>query len=724
MSRKVIPLRDERAGDARLVGRKAATLARLARAGYPVPEGLVVTVDAESGVASLVIDLLGDGPFAVRSSGVSEDEADTSWAGQYESLLDVTGIDALGDAIEHVRASGATERARSYGSVEDRIPVLIQRQVPAAFAGVAFSADPISGERGVQVVTATRGLGVAVVEGTGGTDTWRVTAGSASRTTGTDALLDRDVALEIAALAARVEQELAGGPVDIEWARTGGALWLLQARPMTALPGRVDWTPPLKGAFARNFRLGEWLGDPVTPLFESWLLTRMEDRLHEVHGQLVGVRTPRPLHVVVHGWYFYSLAFLPVSPAAILRSLPHVLPRLIRDYRRVAVMMPPVAHLGVALWEREWRDELLPRYLRTVERAEREVPSLAPEAIPPVIDELADQAGEYFASITIVAGYAWKAELPLARFYGDALRPRIGGSHLELLQGLHRPASQAHDVVSLDWYQPTLGEAGATPDDVGLDARLERLADAREAAEKRCRAALAGHPKRLARFERVLGAAQRAIPVREEQLSHFTRSWPVLRAAVLRIGEDLSARGVIGEAIDVFFLTRTEVGVARGGDMTELGKLVRERRIAWRRQRRLVPPLVLGSLPRMLETLLRSADDLLRGPVDDHDVLLRGAAASAGRATGPARVVHDTTEFARVHPGDVLVCPATTPAWTQLFARVAAIVTDTGSPSSHASIVAREYGIPAVVGTGDATARVRDGQLLTVDGAAGTVSRL
>ncbi|MDP9266233.1 MAG: PEP-utilizing enzyme [Chloroflexota bacterium] len=124
----------------------------------------------------------------------------------------------------------------------------------------------------------------------------------------------------------------------------------------------------------------------------------------------------------------------------------------------------------------------------------------------------------------------------------------------------------------------------------------------------------------------------------------------------------------------------------------------------------------------MLEGILRSADALLRAPADDLDVLLRGTAASAGRATGPARVVRDTSEFARVRPGDVLVCPATTPAWTLLFARVAAIVTDTSSPSSHASIVAREYGIPAVVGTGDATARVRDGQLLTVDGAAGTVA--
>ena len=100
---------------------------------------------------------------------------------------------------------------------------------------------------------------------------------------------------------------------------------------------------------------------------------------------------------------------------------------------------------------------------------------------------------------------------------------------------------------------------------------------------------------------------------------------------------------------------------------------------------------------------------------------LTGMPASPGRATGPARVIFGLDDFARVRPGDVLVAQVTAPAWTPLFERVVAVVTDGGSMAAHASLVAREYGIPAVVGTGDATARVHDGQIITVDGSVGVV---
>ena len=94
----------------------------------------------------------------------------------------------------------------------------------------------------------------------------------------------------------------------------------------------------------------------------------------------------------------------------------------------------------------------------------------------------------------------------------------------------------------------------------------------------------------------------------------------------------------------------------------------------------------------------------------------------AGRITGPVRLVRGPEDFERMEPGDVLVSPITTPAWTPLFAMAAAVVTDVGGPLSHSSIVAREYGIPAVLGTGIATRRLRDGMLVSVDGTRGTVT--
>jgi pyruvate,water dikinase len=100
---------------------------------------------------------------------------------------------------------------------------------------------------------------------------------------------------------------------------------------------------------------------------------------------------------------------------------------------------------------------------------------------------------------------------------------------------------------------------------------------------------------------------------------------------------------------------------------------------------------------------------------------LKGVAASAGRITAPARVLHGPEDFGQMRPGDVLVAGTTTPAWTPLFAMASAVVTDIGGPLSHGSIVAREYGIPAVMGTGIATRRIKSGQVITVDGSAGVV---
>lgn len=120
--------------------------------------------------------------------------------------------------------------------------------------------------------------------------------------------------------------------------------------------------------------------------------------------------------------------------------------------------------------------------------------------------------------------------------------------------------------------------------------------------------------------------------------------------------------------------------------------------------------------------------DAVRPPIDpantpDRPLHLVGTPGSRGVATGPACVVRGPDDFARVRPGDVLVCPWTDPAWTPLLNVVAGVVTETGGVLSHAAIVARERGVPAVLGVADATHLVRDGTLLTLDGAAGTVAR-
>ena len=243
---------------------------------------------------------------------------------------------------------------------------------------------------------------------------------------------------------------------------------------------------------------------------------------------------------------------------------------------------------------------------------------------------------------------------------------------------------------------------------------------AREAAEAAATESLAQSPRRLRAFRRLLADAQHVVPIREEQVSELTIAWPVLRRAVLRIGEALVASGVIGAVDDVFFLTREEALAALAGEPFPEPVDVPGRRATRDEQARLVPPPLVGRTNPMLERLWDSFPRLIGARPSD-TALVTGVPASAGRASGRVRVIRGPDDFDELQPGEVLVAPLTAPAWTPLFTRAVAVVTDVGSAAAHASIIAREYGIPAVVGCGDATARLRTGMRVIVDGSTGNV---
>jgi rifampicin phosphotransferase len=178
---------------------------------------------------------------------------------------------------------------------------------------------------------------------------------------------------------------------------------------------------------------------------------------------------------------------------------------------------------------------------------------------------------------------------------------------------------------------------------------------------------------------------------------------------------------VIAEGDDVFFLTRDEALSALGdGGSAVPADLPAARRATREQQARLVPPLHVGRLHPMLGKMIGGMQDAL-GAAPSATATVSGTPASPGRASGAVRVVRGPEQFEELEPGEILVAPMTAPAWTPLFTRAAAVVTDVGSPASHASIIAREYGIPAVVGCGDATGRLRTGMRVTVNGATGNV---
>ncbi|MEX0984910.1 MAG: PEP/pyruvate-binding domain-containing protein [Actinomycetota bacterium] len=703
-------LSDVRMSDAAEVGGKAASLGELLAAGVRVPDGVVVT----AGVTDMTADerwALGAGPFAVRSSGIAEDGAERSFAGMFESVLNVPAGE-LPEAVEKCLASAGGARLGEYEPGGDRrMAVIIQRMVAPAAAGVALTADPINGDRRSCVVTAVRGTGDRLVSGEAFGDEWIVRGKAATARRQPEHAIDRRQAVRVASEARRIAGAR-GAPQDIEWAiDADGTLWILQARPMTALPPDVSWDAPARGAYTRSIRLGEWIGEPVTPLFESWLLTAMEDRLHLQLKEWLGQRAPRPFHVVVNGWYFYSINWL--SGGTFLRSLPGIVVRLVRQPKRVAGVIPPTVRHSVPIFEREWYEEVRPRYLAAVADAEARVESTPVTELPALIDRSADQAGHSFASIAALAGAAYKTEVNLARFYRRHLAGSLGGSHLPLVAGFEPPMDpERHAVMSLDWWQaPSPSTARATTP----AADHARLVEVRQAAEAAALESLASSPRRLRQFRRLLTEAQHMVPLREEQARELTLAWPVMRRAVLRIGESLVADGVIGDPDDVFFLTREE---ATAGGTTAID--VSARRAAREDQARLVAPLLVGRLNPMLRRMWDYFPRLV-GAEPSERAIVSGTPASPGRASGPVRVVRGPEDFDALQLGEVLVAPLTAPAWTPLFTRAVAVVTDVGSAAAHASIIAREYGIPAVVGCGDATARLHDGMRVTVEGDTGNV---
>jgi pyruvate,water dikinase len=228
-------------------------------------------------------------------------------------------------------------------------------------------------------------------------------------------------------------------------------------------------------------------------------------------------------------------------------------------------------------------------------------------------------------------------------------------------------------------------------------------------------------------FRRVLRWAQRWAPLREDALADVGLGWPVLRRILREAGRRMVAAGAIEECDEVFWLKWEEVGAAArlldaGQPAENYRRAIDERRETWQREQGVTPPVVL---PVKGGARFFGLDFSRWMPVRTSQTasnIIRGIGASPGRVTGLACVIHGPEEFDRMKPGDILVANITTPAWTPLFAMASGIVTDVGGPLSHSSIVAREYGVPAVLGTGVATHRIRGGQHITVDGDGGVVT--
>jgi pyruvate,water dikinase len=228
---------------------------------------------------------------------------------------------------------------------------------------------------------------------------------------------------------------------------------------------------------------------------------------------------------------------------------------------------------------------------------------------------------------------------------------------------------------------------------------------ARETAQREFETRL-GNDAAVVRFRELLTQASPYLAVREGRDHAVNRAFTAVRVPALILGRRLVERGAIEDPGDVFYLYFQELEAAAADTNSDLRSLARERRESMEYWRNVSPPPVIGGK--------QEADNQQDG--------VRGIGASAGKVTGTARVIMTLDQADRLRAGDVLVTRATTPAWTLLFASAAAVVTEGGGLLSHCAIVAREYGIPAVVGAAGAAMLIPDGAQVTVDGAQGRVT--
>jgi pyruvate,water dikinase len=560
------------------------------------------------------------------------------------------------------------------------------------------------------------------------------------------------VLAELAALGRKIAGHF-GAPQDIEWAWADGRVWVVQARPMTALP-----PPPMRLSRVQRItgpQIIEYL--PVRPYpmdVSGWIHRGIGRMVERMLAEIPGLRVD-----------FADV--LPESGGVVDRYVPprprptwHVLGAPARNLPRIRRFRP-------ADWTRD------PRFTRFEQQARelaaidvravgwdelRRLPQrafdtgaiitdLRVDYLPRVgIDLLRLRALQVLLRRTDVTGLTLgthtrtedanrellrlaervRADGPLRTVFGlepEAIAERVEqdpafADFRAALAAFRAEYGHRETASPLLMSAPTWGEVPATV--LGMvkvlveDAPAAPAADRAERAERR----LLTHPLvRLTRSEQrvrdLLAAARSGIAFREDTHFHGTRVLPVVRRAVLEMGSRLVAAGALRDADDVLHLRLEELEAL--GDPATLAPADAERVRALVRARSARRAELAGVPLIATATLFPHRDG-------GGDALVTGAPASGGRATGPVRVIGEATDFGRLHSGDVLVCPYTNPAWTPLFQRAAAVVVDTGGIGSHAAIVAREYGIPAVMGSGTGTSALTDGQVVTVDGDTGRVT--
>jgi pyruvate,water dikinase len=721
--------------------------------------------------------------ISVRSSATLEDLAGSSFAGVYETFLDVKGEANAVANIERCWASASAEKARSYLDqigAGDEVPdmaVILQRMVRPVAAGVAFSSDPLNPARDEVVIEAVPGLAEKLVDGS--VTPWRVRVSVAGgviedvaaevRRTASAPLATEQWAA-IAALARDCEKAAAGRPQDVEWAVDGDdKIWLLQTRPITALEDRRRLEAPA-GTWTRGIAVDLW-ADRLTPFLAEAMIRNSPRYDFSSHARFVGVTVVQPSLTTIDGYLYVNCDSL----VEVLRIVP-------RPYRTsdLLALFPPgfdadsvspvglgrlitmglrALLLGLVVPQANplFCEGLSRRGLRQLDRRLSEIEARSATSAAEALEIVGD-GGESLAQLQIRNQFPYL----YATVFTLALRwlavDRFGlrhGDFLELISGrtdnvTSNVEREVRSLAALVWHDRDLLERFRTEEPSALvgslpepfSSELERfLAEYGFRARHRTIhvARWRESPEELLGMVKTL-VAQDVDPARERSSHTPARESPIRKQLsltqwwVLRVLYRLSRRYLDLREDLRFFLDKILFSLRCSlldlGDKTALGEDVfflsvdeLEKSIQGTLDEQEARALV-AERRREFERADTPPAFVVHGRAIDNlparGDLLRGIGTSPGRRTGRARIVEDPSR-SELDSGDILVARNTDPGWTPVLSIAAGVVVEEGGLLNHCSIVARELKIPAVVGVRDAVARVAEGAEITIDGDLGIV---
>lgn len=721
------------------VGQKAATLSKLKRLGYPVPPGWVLPPGDDLEPIVAFLHPSATEPLVVRSSAVGEDSETASAAGQYETVLNVTSQAQLHRAISRVIDSYDRPTAIDYRAArsiaEDSMAVLIQKQVLGVFSGVAFSRDPVARTGDWIVIEALPGDATKVVSGQVTPEQYRVyLAPDMARGNSWVLPKEDDITVEgtgdvpqklikqVAFLARHLENCDRSIPQDIEWSYDGETLWLLQSRPITTLlpiwtrkiaseviPGLIR---PLTWSINRPLTCGVWgeiftivLGNRASRLDFNSTATLHYSRAY-FNASLLGEIFRRM------GLPEESLEFLTrgakFSKPPVLSTLQNV-PGLMRLLGREITLKKD--------FERDYRKHFSPALARLEKDLTAETPQKLLEEIDLILELL--KKATYYSILSPISAALRQAVFKVKdENIDNSQTPEVAAINAIAL--LATKARKLGIVSFEQLNQTSLGQEILQQfeqlvmqygylSEVGTDIAVSTWREEPQIVKELfMRMATGENEAQKRKNKRKKGFVQERVDLKGRVTEVYSRLLALLRWRFVALEKTwLLPSG------DIFFLELEEVRRFRHGDSIQ--KLIAKRRSQYTLDSNIdpVPALVYGQAPA---TIIPSS-----APITS---TMQGIGASAGQVEGYVLVVRNLQVVGEINRETILVVPYTDSGWSPLLASAGGLIAEVGGRLSHGAIVAREYGIPAVMDVCNAMTLFKNGQRVRIDGQLGIIELL